>query len=78
MKKNRNLMLLVVLIIIVSGMARAYPALAMSDKIIKQRIEDEAADTFHLRGTKVDLAVRETEMTKARLQIQLVMIIPVP
>ena len=52
-------MLLVVLIIIVSGMARAYPALAMSDKIIKQRIEDEAADTFHLRGTKVDLAVED-------------------
>jgi osmotically-inducible protein OsmY len=59
MKKNRNLMLLVVLIIIVSGITHAHPALAMSNKIIKQRIEDKAADTFRLRGTKVDLAVED-------------------
>jgi len=59
MKKNRNLMLIVALIIIVFGMAHAHPALAMSDKIIKQRIKDEAADTFRLRETKVDLAVED-------------------
>jgi len=59
MKKNRKLMLLVALITIVFGMAHAHPALAMSDKIIKQRIGDEAADTFRLRGTKVDLAVED-------------------
>jgi osmotically-inducible protein OsmY len=59
MKKNRNQMLLVVLIIIVSGITHAQPALAMSNKIIKQRIEDKAADTFRLRGTKVDLAVED-------------------
>ena len=59
MEKNRNLMLLVVLIIIVSGITHASAALAMSNKIIKQRIEDEAADTFRLRGTKVDLAVED-------------------
>ena len=59
MKKDRNLMLLVVLIIIVSGITPDRAALAMSDKIIKQRIEDEAADTFRLRGTKVDLAVED-------------------
>jgi len=59
MKKNRNLMLLVVLTIIVSGITHAQAALAMSDKIIKQRIEDEAADTSRLRGTKVDLAVED-------------------
>jgi hypothetical protein len=53
MKKNRNLMLLVVLIITVSGITHAHTALAMSDKIIKQRIEGEAADTFRLRETKV-------------------------
>ena len=59
MKKNRNLMLLVVLIIIVSGITHAQVALAMSDKIIKQRIEDKAADTFRLKETKVDLAVED-------------------
>ena len=52
-------MLLVVLTIIVSGITHAQAALAMSDKIIKQRIEDEAADTSRLRGTKVDLAVED-------------------
>jgi osmotically-inducible protein OsmY len=31
----------------------------MSDKAIKQRIEDQAADTLGLRKTKVDLAVEE-------------------
>ena len=46
MKKNRSLMLLVGLIIIVSGITHAHVALAMSDKIIKQRIEDDAADTL--------------------------------
>ena len=59
MKKNRNLMLLVVLIIIVSGITHTRAALAMSNKIIKQRIEGEAAGTFRLRETKVDLAVED-------------------
>ena len=59
MKKNRNLMLLVVLIIIVSGITHAHAALAMSDKIIKQRIEDEAANTLSLREAKVDIAVED-------------------
>jgi hypothetical protein len=59
MKQNRNLKLLVVLIIIVFGMVHASRALALSDKLIKQRIEGEAADTFRLRGTKVDLAVED-------------------
>jgi osmotically-inducible protein OsmY len=59
MKKNRSLMLLVGLIIIVSGITHAQAALAMSNKIIKQRIEDEAADSLSLRGTKVDLAVED-------------------
>jgi hypothetical protein len=59
MKKNRNMMLLVVLIIIVSGITHAHAALGMSDKAIKQGIEDQAADTLSLRKTKVDLAVEE-------------------
>jgi len=57
MKKNHNLMLIVVVVVIL--FASAPWALAMSDKIIKQRIEGEAADTFRLRGTKVDLAVED-------------------
>jgi osmotically-inducible protein OsmY len=59
MKKNHNLMLLVVLIIIVSGITQARAALDMSDNAIKLRIEDQAADTLSLRKTKVDLAVEE-------------------
>ena len=59
MKKNRNLMLLVVLIIIMPGIAHTRAALAMSDKIIKQQIEDKVTDTFRLRGTKVDFAVQD-------------------
>jgi len=55
MKKNRVLMLIVVVVPIV--FATASGALAMSDKLIKQRIESKAADTFRLRGAKVDLAV---------------------
>ena len=57
MKKNLNLMVLVVLIIIVSGITHTHATLATRDKIIKQLIEDEAADTFRLRGAKVDLVV---------------------
>ena len=59
MKKNRNLMMLVVFIIIVSGITQAHATLANSDKVIKQRIEDQAVDTLSLRKTKVDLAVEE-------------------
>ena len=59
MERNHNLMLLVVLIIIVSGITHVHAVLAMSDKIIKQRIEDQAADTLSLRETKVDLAVED-------------------
>ena len=59
MKKKHNLMLLVFLITIVSGITDAQAVLAMSDKIIKQRIEDEAAGTINLRETKVQLAVED-------------------
>ena len=59
MKKKRNLMLLVVLIIIASNMTPVHAAPAVSDKTIKQTIEDKAADNFRLRATKVDLAVED-------------------
>ena len=48
-----------VLVLIVTGITQAHAALAMSDKVIKQRIEDQAADTLSLRKSKVDLAVEE-------------------
>ncbi len=59
MKKKPKLLLFVALIIIMSGIAYAGAEPATSDKIIKQRIEDKAADTFRLKGTKVDLAVED-------------------
>ena len=57
MKKKHNITLFIILTIIVSGIPNAHAASALSDKLIKQRIEDKAADTFRLRGTKVNLAV---------------------
>ena len=59
MKKNLNLMVLVVLIIIGFGIIHTHVTLAMSDKIIKQLIEGKAADTFRLRGAKVGLLVED-------------------
>ncbi len=38
------------LIIIVSGITHTRAALAINDKIIKQRIEEEATGSFRLRG----------------------------
>ena len=57
MKQKRNLKLLVFMVAILFALAPG--VLAMSDKIIKQRIEDEATDNFRLRGTKVNLAVED-------------------
>ena len=57
MKKKHNITLFIILTIIVSGIPNAHAAPALSDKLIKQRIEDKAADTFRLRGTKVNLGV---------------------
>ena len=59
MKKNLNLMMLVVLILIVFVTTHAHATLAMRDKIIKRQIEGKAADTFRLRGSKIDLLVED-------------------
>ena len=59
MKKTHNLILFIILTIIVSGITNVHAASALSDKLIRQRIEDKAADTFRLRGTKVNLAVED-------------------
>jgi len=48
MQRKHNLNRLVALITIFSAMVMVPQALAMSDKIIKQRIEDKANDTFRL------------------------------
>jgi len=56
-KSNRNLKLLIVLIIIVFVMTHAPRALTIRDEVIKQRIEYKAADSFQLKGTKVEVVV---------------------
>jgi len=59
MQRKHNLKLFVALITTFSAMVTVPQALAMSDKIMKQRIEDKANDTFRLRGTKVEVAVED-------------------
>jgi len=59
MQRKHKLKLIVALITTFSAMVMVPQALAMSDKIIKQRIEDKANDTFRLKGTKVEVAVED-------------------
>ncbi len=59
MKRIHNLMLLVALIITLFLIAPVPQASAISDKIIKQRIESEVSETFRLKGTKVEVAVED-------------------
>ena len=59
MKKNHNIILFAILTITVSWITNVHAAAPMSDKLIKQQIEDKVADTFRLRGTKVNLAVED-------------------
>ena len=59
MSRKHNLKLLVALITTLSAMVPVPQAFAMSDKIIKQSIENEAIDTFRLRGTKIEVAVED-------------------
>ena len=60
MQRKCNLIRLLALIITLSVMVPAPQALAMSDEIIKQRIEDAAGDTFRLEKTKVEVAVEDS------------------
>jgi osmotically-inducible protein OsmY len=59
MKKNDHLMLLILIITIVFGIGYTSRASTPSDKLIKQRIQSDAADKIRLRETKVDLAVED-------------------
>jgi hypothetical protein len=59
MHPKHNLKLLVALITTFSALVTVPQALAMSDKSLKQNIEDKANDTFRLRETKVEVAVED-------------------
>jgi osmotically-inducible protein OsmY len=59
MRTNNKPILLVLVIINVFGLLYVPRTLALSDDLIKQEIENEAADTLHLRGTRVDLVVED-------------------
>jgi osmotically-inducible protein OsmY len=52
-------MLHVLVIIIAFGLLYVPRTLALSDDLIKQNIENDAADTPRLRGTRIDLAVKD-------------------
>jgi len=60
MKQNCKLKLFLAVLMVASGMLQVQQTLAMSDKLIKQRIENKAADTFRLRGTEVNVAVEDS------------------
>ena len=59
MRINDKLMLLVLLIIMAFGLLYIPRTSALSDELIKQNIEKDAADTLRLRATKVDLVVED-------------------
>jgi hypothetical protein len=59
MRTNNKPILLVLVIINIFGLLFAPRTLALSDDLIKQEIENEAADTLHLRGTRVDPVVED-------------------
>ncbi len=58
MKQNHNLKLLVLVVLLIFTLFHAHVALAMSDKVIKQRIKDQVTNTFRLKGANVDIAVQ--------------------
>ena len=60
MDRNYKKNLFVLALAALLGMAHAPQALALSDKTIQQRIEDAAAETPKLRGTKVGVAVEDS------------------
>ena len=59
MKTNSKPILHILVIINVFGLLYIPRTFALSDDIIKQEIENEAADTLRLRETRVDLVVED-------------------
>ena len=60
MNLNHNRKLIILALIALLGTAHVPRALALSDDNIKQRIEDAAAETPELKGTKVGVAVEDS------------------
>ncbi len=59
MRTTNKRMLRILVIVNIVGLIYVTPTLALSDELIKQEIENEAADTLRLRSTRVDLAVQD-------------------
>ena len=59
MRVNAKLKLPFLVLILAFGWLYIPHTLALSDELIKQNIENDAADTLHLRATKVDLVVED-------------------
>ncbi len=59
MRINSKLMLLIIVIMMAFGFLYVPRTSALSDELIKQNIENDAADTLRLRATKVDLVVED-------------------
>jgi len=59
MSRKQNLKLLTVMFMVFSEAILTPQALALSDRAIKQWIEDKATGTLHLRETKVRVAVED-------------------
>jgi osmotically-inducible protein OsmY len=56
---NAKLMLPVLVVIVAFGLLYIPRTYALSDELIKQNIENDAADTLRLRATKVDIVVAD-------------------
>ncbi len=57
MREKHNIWPMIMVLVILLGMLRVPRGLAMSDDVIKQRIEGVAAETVRLKGTKVQVHV---------------------
>ena len=59
MDRDRKRVLIIVIFVFGFALAHVQPVMAMSDKVIKQRIERDAADDSRLRKTMVDVDVMQ-------------------
>lgn len=59
MNRNHNRRLFILVLAVMLGIIHVQQVLALSDEIIKHRIEDAAANTPELRGTKIVIAVED-------------------
>jgi len=59
MREKHNIWPMIMVLAILFGMLQVPHGLAMSDDVIKQRIEEKAAETVRLNGTKVQVHVEK-------------------